>query len=351
MSDNRVPVTILGATGMVGQRAVQLLADHPWFKVGHLAASPRSAGKPYREACRWHLPGAPHGGVGDQPIVACDADVLTALDGPGLALSALPGSGARQVEIPLAERGWAVVSNASAHRMDPRVPLIIPEVNAAHLDLVAQQPWEGALVTNPNCTSMPLVLAVTPLHRAVGIEAFTAASYQAVSGAGYPGESAWDLIGNVRPHPGDEEVKMASEPAKILGDLVDGAIRNAPFTGSARCVRVPVADGHLVAVHARARRPISPEEASDLIRAWDGGGLDLPSSPRPVLRMTDLRDRPQPRFDADEGGGMAVTIGRVEPCPVMGLKLFCLAHNTVRGAAGAALLNAELLHARGLTPS
>jgi len=349
VSDSRVPVAILGATGMVGQRAVQLLQDHPWFRVGLLAASSRSAGKTYRQACRWHLPGEPHGGVGDLPVVACDAEVLTQqAERPGLALSALPGSVARQVEIPLAERGWSVVSNASAHRMDPRVPLIIPEVNAEHVALVQQQPWSGALVTNPNCTSMPLVLALAPLHRAVGIEAFCVASYQAVSGAGYPGESAWDLIGNVRPHPGDEEEKLAQEPAKILGDLVQGQVRPAGFAASARCVRVPVADGHLVAAQIRTSEPLSAQRATEILSAWDGGALDLPSSPRPVLRLTDLRDRPQPRMDAQAGRGMAVTIGRIEPCPVMGLKLFCLAHNTVRGAAGAALLNAELLHQRGL---
>lgn len=349
MTDPRIPVAILGATGMVGQRALQLLADHPWFRVGVLAASERSAGRPYREACRWHLPGEPYAGVGDLPVVRTDADVLTrSAGGPGLALSALPSGVAREVEIPLAEQGWAVVSNASAHRMDPRVPLIIPEVNADHLALAERQPWPGLLITNPNCTSMPLVMALAPIHRALGVEAACVASYQAVSGAGYPGESAWDMIGNVRPHPGDEEEKLAIEPAKILGTLGPDGITPAGFAISARCVRAPVIDGHLVAAQFRTRTPTTPDAVRELLQAWDGGDLGLPSSPSPVVHIHAVRDRPQPRLDAALGDGMAVSVGRIEVCPVMGIKLYCLSHNTVRGAAGAALLNAELLRARGL---
>jgi aspartate-semialdehyde dehydrogenase len=348
VSDARVPIVILGATGMVGQRAVQLLRDHPWFELRGLAASARSVGRPYRESCRWHLGGEPWGGVGDMVVQPCDPQALTALCGrPGIALSGLTSEAARELEPRFAAAGWAVVSNASAHRMDPRVPLIIPEINADHLSLLPYQPWTGSLVTNPNCTSMPLTLALAPLHAAFGVEAVCAASYQAVSGAGYPGESAWDMIGNVRPHPGDEESKLAIEPAKILGAVGPGGVVPASFEISARCVRVPVADGHLVAAQIRTRVPVTPTQAIEAIEAWDGGGLDLPSAPRPVLRLNALRDRPQPRLDADAGSGMAVTIGRVEACPVMGLKLFCLTHNTVRGAAGAAVLNAELLLARG----
>jgi aspartate-semialdehyde dehydrogenase len=337
---------------MVGQRAIQLLRHHPWFCVGPLAASGRSSGRPYREACRWHLDGDLYGGVGDQPVFDCDPAVLAkAMGGVGLAISALPTEVAQAVEIPFAQAGWTVVSNASVYRMDPRVPLLVPEINADHAEWVRRQPWPGALVTNPNCTSVPLVMALAPLHRAVGVEAVCAASYQAVSGAGYPGESAWDLLGNVRPHPGNEEEKMAQEPQRILGTLGADGISSASFKVSARCVRVPVVDGHLVAAQIRTRIPVSPEQARDLILGWDAGSLDLPLAPRPALRVLDLRDRPQPRMDADAGAGMAVTVGRIEPCEVMGLKLFALAHNTVRGAAGAALLNAELLHARGLVRS
>jgi len=343
----RIPIVILGATGMVGQRALSLLRDHPWFRVAALVASDRSAGRPYREACTWLLPGEPWAGFGDAPVLPCDPAAVAEGAGPAtIALSALTSSAARDAEPAFARAGWMVVSNASAHRAAPDVPLIIPEVNADHLALVDSQPGPGAIVTNPNCTSMPLVIALAPLYRAVGLEAVTVASYQAVSGAGYPGESAWDMVGNARPHPGDEEEKVASEPKKILGRLEAGRVVPADFSCSARCVRVPVADGHLVAVHARTRDPISPEDAVELLRTWESG-LDLPSAPHPPIRVVTPRDRPSARWDADTGAGMAVTVGRVERCEVMGLKLFALAHNTLRGAAGAAVLNAELLVATG----
>jgi aspartate-semialdehyde dehydrogenase len=345
--DQPIPVVILGATGMVGQRALGLLKDHPWFRVAGLAASDRSAGRTYREACQWLFPGEPWAGMGDQRVLPCDPAAVAAQVGrSGIALSALTSAAARDTEPAFARAGWMVVSNASAYREAPDVPLIIPEVNADHLALIDRQPGPGALVTNPNCTTMPLVLALAPLHRTVGLEAVTVASYQAVSGAGYPGESAWDMVGNVRPHPGDEEEKVASEPKKILGRLDDGGVVPADFALSARCVRVPVADGHLVAVQVRTRDPISPQDAVELLRTWDSG-LETPSAPHPPLRVVEPRDRPSARWDADAGAGMAVTVGRVEHCEVMGLKLFALAHNTIRGAAGAAVLNAELLVAAG----
>lgn len=335
-----VPVVVLGATGMVGQRLLALLAGHPWFRVVALAASERSAGRPYAEACAWRLPGPPHAGFGAMPVLACDPVVLAAVAGPGaVALSALDTGPARELERAFAAAGFRVVSNASAHRMDDDVPLLVPEINADHLALVGDGP--GGLVTNPNCTAMPLVLTLAPLHRAVGIEAVTVASYQAVSGAGYPGESAWDVLDNVHPHGGNEEEKLAIEPQKILGTLRDGRVEPADFGVSARCVRVPVTDGHLVAVHVRPRAPVSPSDLVALLSSWDPGP-PLPSTPRPVLVHRPERDRPQPRLDRDAGGGMAVTFGRVERCAVMGLKWFALAHNTVRGAAGAALQNAEL---------
>jgi aspartate-semialdehyde dehydrogenase len=352
-----VPVAVLGATGMVGQRALTLLRDHPWLRVAALAASERSAGRRYREACRWHLDGEPWAGFGDWSVEACDPQRLAEICGrPGIALSALDTSAAAELERPFAKAGWAVVSNASAHRMDADVPLLVPELNADHVALIDRQGSSGFVVTNPNCTSIPVVAALAPLQRAVGIEAVCVSSWQAVSGAGYPGESAWDLLGNVRPHPGNEEEKLGIEPRKILGRLGASGVELADFAISARCVRVPVTDGHLVSVQVKTRQPISPSDAVDLLSRFDGG-LELPSAPRPFLRHHPERDRPQPRFDADAGAdprdparraaGMAVTFGRVEKCPVMGLKLFSLAHNTLRGAAGAAVLNAEMLVASG----
>lgn len=336
----RIPVVVLGATGMVGQRMLEILKGHPWFEVKALAASSRSAGRRYADACAWRLPGESWAGYGDMPVLPCDPETIAAQVGPGaFALSALDTEPAREVERPFAAAGFRVVSNASAHRMDADVPLIIPEVNGDHLGLVAAQGLAGGLVTNPNCTSIPVVFALAPM-RDLGIEAVTVASYQAVSGAGYPGESAWDMLGNVHPHAGNEEAKLAEEPRKMLGRLEGGRVIEADFELSARCVRVPVVDGHLVAVHVKTRTPVSPEELIARYQAWDPG-LDLPSAPRPVIQLTDRRDRPSPRFDADAGGGMAITIGRVERCPIFGIKLFALAHNTVRGAAGAAILNAE----------
>ncbi len=344
-----IPVVILGATGMVGQRAVTLLANHPWFHIAALAASPRSAGKRYDQACTWRLYGDAHRGLGDRIVQPCDPALLTEQIGrTGIALSALDSGAAKELEAPFAEAGWHVVSNASAHRMDPGVPLVIPEINSEHLALVERQPYAGSIVTNPNCTSMPIAIALKPLMDAVGVEAVCCASYQAVSGAGYPGESAWDMIGNVRPHPGNEEEKVALEPRKILGSLGPAGVELADFAMSARCVRVPVADGHLVAVQVKTRNPIRPQDAAELFRTWDGASLGMPTSPDPVITVREQRDRPSPRFDADLGGGMGVAVGRIERCEVMGLKFFAMAHNTVRGAAGAAVLNAELLKHRGL---
>ena len=344
---NRQGVVVLGATGMVGQRLVSLLANHPWFEVAALTASERSAGKPYGEACAWRLPGEPWAGLADQPVLASDPEVVAAAIGkPTIALSALDTAPARDQEVAFAEAGFAVVSNASAYRMDDRVPLIIPEINAEHLALLDGQPWSGALVTNPNCTAMPVTMTLAPLHRAFGVQAVTVASYQAVSGAGYPGESAFDMADNVHPHPGNEEEKLTQEPQRILGTVRNGAIEAASFAVSARCVRVPISDGHLVAMHVRTATPCSPEQAIEAMESFDPG-LELPSAPHPVLVHRPFRDRPQPRLDRDTGKGMAATFGRVEACPVMGLKLYALAHNTLRGAAGAALLNAELLRASG----
>lgn len=322
-----VDVAVLGATGMVGQRFVQLLQQHPDFRIVELAASDRSAGRPYGDAAAWRLEG--DNPLADLVVRPCDPDVVRA----PLVFSALDSAAAKQIEPAFRDAGRWVLSNASAYRMAPGVPLVIPEVNPHHLD------GRSRLVTNPNCTHQAATLALAPLHRRFGVEAVILDSYQAVSGAGYPGESAWDILGTVHPHAGDEEQKVAEEPKKIL-DAPEMRI-------SARCVRVPVADGHLVAVHCRLRgNPSLPE----VIEAWHGftPPISTRSTPRPLLRLLPGRDRPSPRLDAGAGGGMAVSLGRVETCEVLGLKFFALAHNAIRGAAGGAIANAELLLAKGL---
>ncbi len=333
---SKTPVAVLGATGMVGQRLIQLLQEHPWFQLAAVCASERSVGKRYEQACHWRL--EPPEPAVDMEVLPCSPDALAGLR---VVLSALPSSTARETEQAFAAAGFAVVSNAGAFRMDPTVPLLIPEVNPEHLSWLERQAGPGFIVTNPNCNAIPLTIALAPLHQRWGVEAACVSTWQAVSGAGYPGESAWDMVANVHPHPGDEEEKLAQEPQKILG---------ADFSLSARCVRVPTADGHLVGVQVRLRGQPSPEEVRQALRDYRAP-VELPSSPRPLIHVLERRDRPQPRLDVLRGGGMAVTVGRVERCEVMGIKLYCMAHNTIRGAAGAAIGNLELLHARGLLPA
>jgi aspartate-semialdehyde dehydrogenase len=334
-----IPVAILGATGMVGQRMVEALVHHPFFRVTALTGSERSVDKRYAEAATWRLAGDCPPQFADWIVRPTTSDAMPA--GTRLAISALDSGVAGPIEEQFRAAGFAVVSNASNHRMDADVPLVIPEVNPDHLSLV--EGCSGFIVTNPNCSIIPVAMALAPLHARWPVEAATVATYQAVSGAGYPGESAWDMIGSVHPHAGNEEDKMAVEAQKILG----AAEQAAPFAVSARCVRVPVADGHLVAVHVRLRGDPSPEDAKAAMREWTGKAPELPSSPRPLLVVTDRRDRPSTRFDVDRGSGMTCTVGRVERCSVMGLKFFALAHNTVRGAAGAAIANGELLAVTG----
>lgn len=332
-----IPVGILGATGMVGQRMVEMLSRHPFLQPAVLAASERSAGKTYGEAAAWRLASDLPPEMANRKVQSCDPAAFPA--DVKLVLSALDSSVARELESTFRDAGYAVVSNASAFRMDPKVPLMVPEVNPDHLDMISLQDGPGYIVTNPNCCSIPLAMALAPLHERWPVQALTVATYQAVSGAGYPGESAWDMVGTVHPHPGNEEDKLAEEPAKILGTKT----QPATFPISARCVRVPVADGHLLAVHARLDGDPSPEAVAEAMGSWTGNAPELPSSPRPLLQITTRRDRPSPRFDIDAGGGMAAVVGRIEKCPVMGIKFYVLAHNTIRGAAGAAIANAELL--------
>jgi aspartate-semialdehyde dehydrogenase len=343
--EQRIPVAVLGATGAVGQRFVALLDGHPWFRVAALGASERSAGKRYREATRWILDSPMPDWAGDMKVSECRPGIEARL-----AFSGLDAAVAGGIEEEFARAGHAVVSNARNHRMDPDVPLLIPEINADHLDLIQDQKrrfsGSGFIVTNPNCSTVGLALSVAPLHRAFGVRRLITATLQAISGAGYPGLASSDILDNVLPYIGGEEEKMESETLKILG----AARAPASFPVSAHCHRVQVSDGHTLAVSVEMERKASPEEATETLRAFRSAlaPLGLPSLPeRPIVVRTEP-DRPQPRFDRMAGRGMVVTVGRVRRCPVLDLKYVALVHNTIRGAAGAAILNAELLKARGL---
>jgi aspartate-semialdehyde dehydrogenase len=345
---NKLPVGILGATGIVGQRFVQMLEHHPWFEVAWLAASDRSEGRPYAEAARWRLKTAIPINVAKMTVAPA-----TPKGAPKIIFAALDAAIARELEPQFANAGCAVVSNSSALRMQPDVPLLIPEVNGDHVTLIDKQSWRrssgGFVVTNSNCSAMGLVMALAPIHRAFQLEAVMAVTMQAVSGAGYPGVASLDILGNVIPFIKNEEEKMEEETQKLLGTLNSGHVVPAPFVMSAQCNRVAVEDGHTESVSVRLKKKAKPEE---LIAAWNNftaepQQLRLPSAPdRPVVYMT-ASDRPQPRFDVDLGGGMTTAVGRLRPCNVLEWKFTVLSHNTIRGAAGAALLNAEWLKAKG----
>jgi len=345
-------VGILGATGMVGQRLVERVAGHPWLRLVALAASERSAGKPYGEAVRWSLSEDPPPESLALRLRPCRAEDLADCE---LILSGLDASVARDVEAECARAGQAVVSNSSAHRMTADVPLLVPEVNAGHLDALRAQTARtggGFVVTNPNCSVTGLALALAPLHRAFGVRRVFVATLQALSGAGLEGPRGLDLVDNVLPYIPGEEDKLEKELGKILGSVENGTIRPLEIAVSAHCHRVSTLDGHLEAVSVELERQAGPEEAARVIREFRGDveGLGLPSAPARPLIVRDEPDRPQPRLDRNSGGGMSVVVGRLRPCPVLTLRLVLLSHNTVRGAAGATVLNAELLAARGLVP-
>jgi aspartate-semialdehyde dehydrogenase len=340
---------ILGATGLVGQRLVNLLAGHPWFELTEVAASERSSGRSYGEAVRWHL---------DSPIPeAARSLVVKSLD-PSLdcdfVFSALDSSVAGGAEEDFARAGYPVVSNSKNHRMDPDVPLLIPEVNAAHLDAIPAQQKNrsydgGFIVTNPNCSTAGLVLVLKPLADAFGLEKVFAVTLQAVSGAGYPGVASMDIHANVIPFISGEEEKMESEPQKLLGKW-DGARFIAAGLGlSAHCNRVPVLEGHLECISVSLKKIACLTEVREALRNFEISAelRSLPSAIRHPVVVLDGDDRPQPRRDVHAGNGMAAVVGRVRECPLLDIKLTLLSHNLVRGAAGAALLNAELLAARG----
>ncbi len=344
-----IDVAILGATGAVGQRFVQLLDGHPLFAVRELAASGRSAGQRYADACHWLLPTPVPERAGDIVVKNLDAPLSSPL-----VFSALPAEVAGEVEDRLAGEGHAVSTNARNHRMDPDVPLLVPEVNWAHVEAVeaqrARRRSRGYIVANPNCSTIALALALAPLHGQFGLERVMVTTLQAISGAGYPGVPSLDIIDNVMPHIGGEEEKMESEPRKILGGWRDDHFVDAPIILSASCNRVATSDGHLECVSVGLATRVTLDDVADALRDYRSPILELglPSAPDPVIIVRDEPDRPQPRLDRDAGRGMAVAVGRLRPCPILDYKFVALGHNTVRGAAGGAILNAELLQAKGL---
>jgi aspartate-semialdehyde dehydrogenase len=344
----KLEVGILGATGMVGQRFISLLEHHPWFEVKWLAASERSAGKSYGEACNWRLRDPLPKAAADLPVHECKPGKA-----PQLVFSSLDSKVAGEVEKEFAQAGHVVVSNSSNHRMDADVPLLIPEVNPDHLALgrlqrVARK-WKGMIVTNPNCTTVGLVMSLAPLERAFGLEKVMMTSMQAVSGAGYPGLPTLDIIGNVIPFIAGEEEKVERETRKLLGRLGDGRVEPGDFVVSAHCNRVLVEDGHTESISVSLRSAAKVEDLIDAWRKWRARPqeLHLPSAPKHPIVVREERDRPQVKFDVATENGMATVVGRVRPCPVLQFKYTALSHNTIRGAAGAALLNAELMKAEG----
>lgn len=345
---DKIPVAVLGATGTVGQRMVLLLAHHPYFRIVQLSASERSQGKPYEEAVHWLL---------DTPIPeSIRSMVVTPISLQSearLALSALDTDLARQVEPEWANKGVSVVSNASAYRSHAHVPLVIPEVNESHVEMLPQSefPKGGCIVTNPNCVVIGLCLALKPLEDLFGVSDVSLTTFQAISGAGFPGVASLSIMDNLLPHISQEEKKVESEPKKIFGTLRSGKeLSYSSMNISATCVRVPVTEGHMKSVSVRLKQKASPDE---IIRAWEDfmpstASLHLPSAPQKVLRYDPSQDFPQPKLHRLLGNGMTVSIGRLRPCSLMDYKFLVLSHNTIRGAAGGSLLIAELLVKKGL---
>jgi aspartate-semialdehyde dehydrogenase len=347
----KLPIGILGATGMVGQRFIQLLENHPWFEVAWLAASDRSSGKLYGDAAKWRL---------DTPlperIARMTVQPAEPAGAPRIIFAALDAAFARELEPRFANAGCAVVSNSSAYRMAPNVPLVIPEINAEHLHLIEEQPSRaesgGYMVTNPNCSTIGLVMALKPIETRFGIEKIFVTTMQAVSGAGYPGVPSMDILGNVVPYIGSEEEKMEAETLKLLGRMDGHSVTPLDAIVSASCNRVAVEDGHTECVSIKLGNKLGRAVThEDLLAAWEKfkplAGQGLPTAPDQPIVWAPQPDRPQPRLDRNRGNGMAVTVGRLRPCPLLDWKFTVLSHNTIRGAAGAAILNAELLASLG----
>ncbi|HEY6329911.1 MAG TPA: aspartate-semialdehyde dehydrogenase [Blastocatellia bacterium] len=340
----KVPVGVLGATGAVGQKFIKLLENHPWFELTEVAASDRSSGKKYQEAATWRQATPIPDSIKDKMVKPCE---------PGLdcriVFSGLDSSVAGEVEENFARAGYIVLSNSKNHRMDADVPLLVPDVNPDHLGLIKTQrerrSWSGAIVTNPNCSTAGLVLPLAALHRSVGVRRLIVTTMQALSGAGYPGHSAIDMLGNVLPFIGGEEDKVETEPLKILGALKDGAIQPADFRVSAHTNRVFVEDGHMECVSIELENKATTAEVAAIFAGYKSlpQEMKLPTAPEWPILVTEERDRPQPKFDRDAGNGMSAVVGRIRECPVFDIRFVVLSHNTVRGAAGGAILNAELM--------
>ncbi len=346
---SKIKVAVLGATGAVGQRFVQLLDKHPWFEVTALTGSDRTVGQIYGDACRWVL---------NEPMPDYVRSMRVVPTEPGLdaaiTFSALPSDQAKAIEPAFARAGHGVCSNASSYRMELDVPLLIPEVNPDHTALInvqrRQRHWSGFIATNPNCTSTGFTIAFRPLHDAFGIRRAFVVSMQALSGAGYPGVASLDIVDNVIPYVSGEESKVESEPCKMLGQLNESHVVDASIKISAHTNRVTVIDGHTVCVSLEFDRPIGPREAAQAMADFKAPSIvqTLPSSPRCVIEVRSEADRPQPRKDRDAGKGMTTVVGRVREDPLFHVKFVVLSHNTIRGAAGGSILNAELLVAQGI---
>jgi aspartate-semialdehyde dehydrogenase len=344
-----ISVGILGATGMVGQQFIALLAAHPWFKVEWLGASHRSEGKAFRDAAAWRLPHRL-----PEEVARRTVEAATPGRAPKLVFSGLDSSVAGEIEAAFAQAGHIIVSNSRNYRMEATVPLMIPEINADHLALLDAQEaacgWKGRILTNPNCATVVLAMALAPL-RQFGLKTTIVTTLQAISGAGYPGVPSWDIIGNIIPHiGGGEEEKIETETRKILGTLSNGTIEFYPVQVSATTTRVPVQNGHTGSISVGLEQRPTPEAVIDAWTTFKGRpqALELPSAPcQPIVYLTEA-NRPQPLLDVDRDGGMTISVGRLRPCPLFDYKFVALGHNTIRGAAGAAILNAELMHREGL---
>lgn len=341
----KIKVAVLGATGSVGQRMIALLQEHPWFEISELGASSSSAGKKYGERVKWFQESLPNESIADLRIKACNPDEIES----GVIFSALDAGPATEIEAEFAKRGRVVISNARSHRMRSDVPLLVPEINADHLELISLQQTEGFIVTNPNCSTIGLVMALKPLEDAYGVRRVSVVTMQALSGAGYPGVSSLDIMDNVIPFIGGEEDKIETEPRKILGTVSKEGVKFHSMHISAQCNRVPVLDGHLLSVQVELKQKTTPE---DMIRAWkeyeaEPQRLKLPSAPSSPIVYFDQEDYPQPRLHRNLGNGMAISIGRLRRDTILDYKFVTLSHNTIRGAAGGTILCAELLKAKG----
>ena len=352
-TQSRIPVAVLGATGMVGQRFIELLQGHPWFELVALAASEQHQERPYGKVAKWRLSGEMPPAAATLPVVACRPEALPV--NVKIAFSALPAEVAGEVEANFARAGIAVFSNARHYRMEPDVPLLIPEVNADHATAIVQQRkqrgWPGCIITNANCSATPLVMALKPLQQAFGVRKVMVTTLQAISGAGYPGVPSYDILDNAIPYISGVEEKVESETLKMLGIWEEGrGFRDAPVVVSAQCNRVATREGHLECASIELEYDATPEE---IIAAWQNytsepQRLKLPSAPQQALIYRSEPDRPQTLLDREAGHGMSVTIGRLRRCPILSYKFVLLGHNTIRGAAGGSILNAELCASKGL---